>query len=190
MKCGAGWLEYITIHFIHSKRTANCTDKWFTTIDYSPPWARNCLPLNERNGVWTFAVPSLKIDLLSDKFTKRCKSLSILSLIPFRGKSLTFYLPAIIFTVILLDFKNYIYHDLLLLLLFYTFFVCGFYWLYFYCVLCAVYITGLMDVVAELHWTELNRTEWQWLQYCFLYCRSTESDTLLLFSVGKLNYRK
>lgn len=158
MKYGAGWLEYITIHFIHSKRTANCTDKWFTTIDYSPTCARNCLPLNERNGVWTFAVSSLKIDLLSDKFTKWCKSFSILSLIPFRGKSLTFYLPAIIFTVILLDFKNYTYHDLLLLLLFYTFFVRDFYWLYFLlwfmCCLCN-WPYGCCARTA-LNWTEPN----------------------------------
>jgi hypothetical protein len=73
---------------------------------------------------------SLKIDRLSDKFTKCCKRLSIFSFIPLRRESEAFYLQVLIFTIVLQDFKNYNYHELLLLLIS-VYYVCGFYKLYF-----------------------------------------------------------
>jgi hypothetical protein len=60
---------------------------------------------------------SLKIDRLLDKFTKCCNRLPIFSLIPLRGESEAFYLQVLIFTIVLHDFKNYNYHDLLPLLI-------------------------------------------------------------------------
>jgi hypothetical protein len=57
---------------------------------------------------------SLKIVRLSGKFTKCYKSLSIFSLIPLWGDRETFN----IFTIVLHDFENYNYSDLLLLLIF------------------------------------------------------------------------
>jgi hypothetical protein len=60
---------------------------------------------------------SLKIDRLSDKFTKCCKRFSIFSLVPLREESEAFYRQVLIFKIVLRNFKNYNYHELLLSLI-------------------------------------------------------------------------